>query len=323
VQASACTYREAVTVSKPLTIIGSEAGGTQIKGSDVWTKWTKNSSGDFVSASSVPLMQTHGKCEEGTSVCLWPEQVFVNGAPLRQVASGSNPAVGQFKLNTKRKVVMGTSPSNNVVEVTVRQHWLIANANNVVVKNVDMHHAGNAPQGYGALRAADGYDGFQIHDSELSYAHGALFAFAREGQNQLVHNVNAHHGGQLGLHGCGLGTCTVRNSEIHHNNFEDFAHGWEAGAMKFVRTKSLVFDNNEVYSNDGNGFWCDIECTNVEISNNKVFDNYGIGIFFEISGGDRGTPQSRIHHNAAWNNGWGEYSWVWDAQIVSSTSKNV
>jgi hypothetical protein len=43
VSAAPCVYRESVTVTKPLTLNGQ--GLSEIRGSDVWTNWTKKSTG--------------------------------------------------------------------------------------------------------------------------------------------------------------------------------------------------------------------------------------------------------------------------------------
>ena len=52
VQASAgCVYREQVTINKPLTLKGGL--GTEIRGSNVWTGWTKSGS-YWVSKGSFP-----------------------------------------------------------------------------------------------------------------------------------------------------------------------------------------------------------------------------------------------------------------------------
>jgi hypothetical protein len=86
--------------------------------------------------------------------------------------------------------------------------------------------------------------------------------------------------------------------------------------MKLTDVQNFIVDGNETDHNDGTGLWCDIGCTSVTFSNNRVHHNYWHGILFEISNG------ASIHDNAAWENGWGFPAWGWGAGIVISSSAN-
>jgi hypothetical protein len=120
----ACVYRETVTIPKSLTLVGQ--AGAEIRGSDVWSAWSATGS-TWVSQKSVPPLPTvsddPNACDPGTNNrCLWPEQVYVDGQALSQVAAGTPPSAGQFGLvsASDRRVVIGSNPSGHVVEVTTR-----------------------------------------------------------------------------------------------------------------------------------------------------------------------------------------------------------
>lgn len=136
----ACVYRESVMVAKPLILDGQ--GQAEIRGSDIWTAWTKTGT-TWVSTQTVPAFPTiSGHCSAGTNDdCQRAEQVYINGVSLKQLASTDIPSAGQFSVNSTRHVVLGDDPTGRTVEVTTRRYWLQVGAPNVTVKNFTMKHA--------------------------------------------------------------------------------------------------------------------------------------------------------------------------------------
>ena len=292
---SGCIYRETVVVTKPLTL---QAGpGTEIRGSDVWSGWTRR--GDFwVRGGLDHFSPGDVRCEPGTSRCLWPEQVFMNGRPLEQVAFA--PRSGQFAVDADRNVVLADDPDGRTVEVSTRRQWIIGRASDVTIRGFTMKHAANE-RGLGALTNRDDRGGnyhprWIIESNELSDAHAAVVRIDGEDVKLLGNEIS--RGGQLGVHGDGENVL-VRGNEVRENNVEGFDRGWEAGGIKFASgTKKLTVDSNEVSGNRGVGVWCDIDCAGVVYSNNRVHHNWGPGLHFEISSG------AKIFGNVVWENGW-------------------
>ncbi len=310
VSVPACVYRETVTVTKPLTLAAQP--GAEIRGSEVWTGWTK--AGAYWTRGGLPAFYAHGACQAGTARCLWPQQVFLDGTPLVQVAS--NPASGQFAVSGPT-VSLADDPTGRTVEVTVRTGWIRGAAHDVTIQGFRMRHAANDAQ-TGAL-SNDGYSLWTIRDNALSDTHGAVVGLVRGGSHRLLGN-DISRGGQLGVSvhedGGGVSDSLIQGNRIHHNNTEGFSGGWEAGGLKAKTATRLTLDANEVYDNDGPGLWCDIDCKDIVFSNNRVHHNQGPGLFFEISDG------ARIFGNAVWENGWAYAIWGWGAGILISTAKN-
>jgi len=338
VTADACIYREQVKITKPLTLIGQP--GSEIRGSDVWTDWTQLSDGDYRSARTVPnFYQEDVSCEKGYPTrCAWPEQVFIDGSPLTQVTSGANPALGEFKADGNRRIVLGEAPGSRVVEVTVRKHWITgtSSADGVTIQGFTMKHAATdwrcggvqsrePSTGSGATfdscrngqNSGDG-DRWSLLDSELSYAHGALVSL--RGENALIEGNVLHHGGELGIHNPGDGS-VVRANEVAFNNTEHFCIRpatdycqvfptdgdasfnpdplTESGGMKIAGGKgNILVTENNFHHNYGNGIWCDVGCHDMTYSNNRSHHNARRGIFFEIS------YRADIYSNVLYENGW-------------------
>lgn len=301
-----CVYRETVTINKALTL--SAAPGTEIRGSDVWSDWTHPSS--YWVQGPLPAFTSHGSCQPGTTRCLWPEQVFVDGQPLEQVTW--NPTAGQFAVDANRMVLLADDPRGHTVEVTTRTNWVVVNADHVSILGFTMKHAANDAQS-GAL-TANGFSYLTVQGNTLSDAHGDAVAFLYGAGQQVLGN-DVHHAGQTGIGSYKSTDVLVQGNKIHDNNTEEFDPNWEAGGLKMATVTRLRLDSNEVYNNAGPGLWCDISCGSVTYSHNKVHDNAGAGIFFEISNG------AQIADNALWNNGTGNAE-GWGSDVFVSSSSN-
>jgi parallel beta-helix repeat protein len=297
----ACIFRERVNVGRAMTI--TTVGG-EIRGSDVWTDWSGNTS-----TLAVPSLPLNGHCIDPR--CAWPEQVFIDGVPQLQVATGSVPALGQFALDGSRHIVLGTSPVGRMVEVTTRQRWMTITAGGVTVSGFRMMHAASPPQDGGLTVQSVTTGAVLISGSVMSDTHGSVVNLMSS-SNVTVWGGTVFRGGQEGFHISGGTDNAVRGVSIHDNNTEGFDAGWEAGGLKAAVETRLTLDGNEVYNNDS-GLWCDIDCRDITVSNNQIHHNRNGGIFFEISTG------ARIFGNRVWESGWGFTAWGWGGAIVVSS----
>ena len=136
------------------------------------------------------------------------------------------------------------------------------------------------------------------------------------GSNLRILRNELARGGQAGLLGDSVTQVAVQGNHIHDNNINGFDFVWAAGGAKLTQQQGVVMDSNEVDHNAGPGLWSDVHSQNVTYTKNRVHDNRGAGILFEISDG------ATIHDNATWNNGWATPNWGWGAGILISSSAN-
>jgi parallel beta-helix repeat protein len=360
VNAAPCIYRQQISITKPLTLVGQP--GSEIRGSDVWTGWSY-SGGYWSSSKTLPLFpQEQVSCELGTFRCSWPEQVFIDGRPLVQVAS--SPGTGQFTVNPERKIILKDDPSGHTIEVTVRRHWITGSqrADNVIIEGFTMKHAANEwrsggiinrepttrnPNGsYSWSRLKSPGSTWTVRDNVLTDAHGAVVSLingdpgggvgSKDATSHKIINNEIARGGQLGVHNIGDGGI-VRNNFIHHNNTEYFCY--------VSRDCTLVSTNGQISQQEGlkeaGGMKLAGGLQHLTIDGNVVSHNRGNGVWLDEDTFDVAISNNRIHHNTRrgihfeisaggkifgnvlWENGWGTPIHVDGAGIGISNSSNV
>ncbi len=216
-----CIYRETLTINKPLTLKG--APGAEIRGSDVWPSSEFTLTGGlYKSTTTVPTLDadTSALCEGSSDRCHQPEQVYLDGVALKQVANTATPVSGEFKIDSNRNVYLADDPSGKKVEVTTRNMWINGTGNGVTIDDIVFKHA-----------AADGIkprgENWTVEDCDLSYAHQANLRMS-QGAGYVSQRNKLHHGGQMGMGG-NNSSVQVLSNEIYANNIEEFKHSWAAG----------------------------------------------------------------------------------------------
>ena len=316
VDAEPCIYREQLVITKPITLRGQP--GSEIRGSEVWVKWQEQDD-LWRSEETVPAFpQTaEAECTPGTERCLWPEQVFLDGKPLRQVVK--SPDTGEFVVDADRRIILKEDPRAHRVEVTVRRYWVLGNAENVTIQGFTMRHAANGGRSGAIMNRTGwleaGYADWTVQDNVLSHAHGAVVSLTGATGLKILNN-DISRGGQLGIKSTGQAEI-IRGNKIHHNNTEGFNWKWEAGGMKTSHAENVIVDSNEFYHNRGNAIWFDVECSNNIIIDNRIYHNARHGIHYEIS------ELGEISGNVLWENGWGTPDWVFGSAISSANSTSV
>lgn len=119
------TYHESITITKRLTIQAYPGEAVWLDGSTVYSSWTGSGpwtaplgpNWDPIDSSRYPYNDPAANL---------PEQVWVDGVALSQIADGGAPAVGQFSVNrTSNTITIGTNPAGKSVRVADLNHALV------------------------------------------------------------------------------------------------------------------------------------------------------------------------------------------------------
>jgi parallel beta-helix repeat protein len=285
--------------------------GAVLSGARVLSGFTA-SGGGWIVGGQTQQGAAAGVCEDGGQACRFPEDLFLDGMPLRRVASLAELRAGTWYFDYGAdRVHLGSDPTGRQVEVSVLPHAFSGSATGVEIQGLVIEKYATPAQ-QGAVQG-NSTSGWTVVDSEIRLNHGIGL---RTGSGMRVLRNRIHHNGQMGFGGSGNGVL-IEGNEIHDNNTMRFDPAWEAGGSKMVRTDGLVLRANYSHHNHGHGLWTDIDNINTLYEGNRVEDNTRSGIFHEIS------YRAVIRGNTARRNGATGAQWVDGAGILVNSSRDV
>lgn len=283
-----------------------DANGNRLstmRGSQVLSGFTSGSdgNGDYWKLSGQigdNFIYDLGTCVDGRD-CHRAEDIFIDCLPLKQVSTMAEMDQADECYINGSDVYIRTNPANRLVEASVNKFAIHAqqspnggpySASNVIVKNLIIEQYANPAQ-HGAINAAinnqnniperNGIN-WLIENNEVRYNHGTGIYIYTDGT--MKNNV-IHHNGQIGMKGSGVDITIQDNLVFENGDWGGYKWSWEGGGSKFSRTTNILLTNNYCYDNYGPGLWTDIDNVGSMIENNICENNLGPGIFHEISFG--------------------------------------
>ncbi|MGX7669757.1 right-handed parallel beta-helix repeat-containing protein [Plantactinospora sp. DSM 117369] len=286
-------YREGMGgVNKRITVQPYPDESVRLKGSDVISAWTADG-GDWRASTWVsPLCQT---CYDADAIdpayplAGRPDQVFRDGAPLRQVGSRAEVVPGTFFVDpTSKALYVGDNPTGAVVEASVRWRAMLLNpgaAGSVIRGLTFTEYAPHWNEDQLAVLIVNAPDAV-IDNNVLTRSAGRALGIYNTGitvtGNQVVDNGGA--GGNFNR----AHDVLVTGNTFSRNNTARFAvstctYACTMAGLKMAHTARPTVRDNVFADNHGTGYWCDLGCTDGAISGNTVVNNANNGIYWEVS----------------------------------------
>ncbi|MEW9548165.1 nitrous oxide reductase family maturation protein NosD [Nonomuraea sp. NPDC050783] len=286
-------YRESIAgVNKRITVQPYPHEKVWIKGTDVVSGWTADGAAWRTTTWRSPFCQD---CYPAQAInpayplAGKPDQAFRDGRPLRQVATRAEVGAGTFYVDPSSKVLyVGDDPAGATMELSTRWRAMLLNAG----------AAGSVIRGLGFSEYSPHWNEDQLamlvdaapnsvieNNVFVRSATRALGIYAAG--IRVEGNTVDDNGGSGGAVNRADGA-VFRGNTFDRNNNQHFAvttcgsYCTMAG-MKVAHTKDVVVEQNSFAGNDGTGFWCDLGCTNGQITGNTVTGNTNNGIFWEVS----------------------------------------
>lgn len=301
-------YRGASIIPKTgQTFIG--ALGAVLNGSTVIPSWAA-SGALWVASNQTQRGTPHPNAWFLTGVLNRPESLFLDGMPLKAVASQAAVVPGTFFFDlVASKIYIADNPAGHTLEATTKTYAFTGTAANVTIQNLVIEKYMPMIQ-HGPIDGSGLAWIVQNNEIRWNYAAGAsLWTGGTASANYI------HDNGQLGIGG--QGTVTVIGNEIARNGaWSGIDPTWEAGGFKASGTAATVSRLNYIHDNIGSGIWGDIAASNWTIANNLLVGNSINGIAYEISSG------AKIQNNTLIGNGWGDTRfWGWGGGIQIQNSQ--
>lgn len=280
-------YHEALSIpsNKPLTIQAYPNEAVWFDGSRVVSAWTPSgsvwvSTGWTTSFDSSMRGQASMYVSSDHPTANRPDQLFVDGIALRQVASAAEVVAGTFAVDDAGdRLVLGTNPNGREVRASDISQAIDATAPNVTL------------QGFGVRRYATTFGAtaqVRMHNTgavvrNLVIEDGAFIGLAVQNDDSVIDHVTARRNGIMGIGVNQAYNLVLSNSLVTDNNAQHFNDIPVAGGIKITRSRNVTVTGNVVSNNDGSGIWFDESCYDVKIVRNTANDNSTSGIQLELS----------------------------------------
>ncbi|OHV39876.1 MULTISPECIES: right-handed parallel beta-helix repeat-containing protein [Pseudofrankia] len=286
-------YRETVaSVTKPVTIQPYQREQAWLNGADIVKDWAPLPDGWATATFRSTLCRTcyyEKAVDPARPLAGSPNQVFVNGKALKEVAGDAQLDSGSFYVMDDGTVVIGTDPAGVTVQISVRWKAIQfdGGASGSVVRGIGVR--GYAPVWIESQQLAAvilNAPGVRFTGNVLTDVAGTALAVTRPGA-VVTGNVVIRNGlrGMVANRADGL---VVTGNRFDLNNTAGFATT-TCGAvcviagLKITRTRGLTVKGNSFSNNDGAGVWCDLGCIDATVTGNLVSGNTGNGMFYELS----------------------------------------
>jgi hypothetical protein len=231
-----------------------------------------------------------------------PQMAFVNGEPLKEVATLGEVTTGTFYYDkTSRRYSIGTNPTGATVELAKRPIAMIGNKV-VNLKGLGFRHYASNEYNNSTEAAIFSAGANSLIENSVFWANAGYGLGLSNPTNQIVRSSQFLSNGFTGLTANGhrvggaVDNLIIENSTFDNNNTEKFGTGCSLScaqaAVKLSHMNGAIIRNNTFSNTYGHGFWCDLYCTNVTMVNNVAKNNTSSGIMYEVS--DNGIIASNL-----------------------------
>lgn len=231
----------------------------------------------------------------GDGVGRYPDQAWIGNAALKQTLNKSALVDGQFFVdrtnnrlymtaNDASKSGIETSRSGNPTAADRDRLFQIYSAR-VTIEGIKITRFSASPNDYGAVTVESTASNTTLRNVELSHMPFQAVHFALN-DNGLLQNVTMNNVGWQTIVANQTDNFTMDSVKITDTDpFDEFTSSPASGALKTSRTRGTKVMNSLISNNRSHGLWFDQSNINVAVVKNLIQDNYGAGVFFEISDG--------------------------------------
>lgn len=284
------TYNESVSIpaNKSLTIQSYPNEAVWLDGSVPVSTWKKTGS-TWVSQGWTPEFSRSldGKADNprfvdpANPMAARPDQVFIDGAQLKQVGSAAQVSPGKFFVDyAANTITLGSDPTGRDVRASNLAQAIYSPAPNTKL------------QGFGVRRYATPYDAraavvlaaTSSAARNLVVVDNAMIGIAIQNNDSVAERVTVQRNGMMGIGVNAAYGLVIRDSIITNNNSEAFKPEPVSGGIKVTRSRGVTILNNDTSNNQNStGIWLDESVYNANVSNNVSSSNGKNGIELELS----------------------------------------
>lgn len=208
------------------------------------------------------------------------DMVFVDNQPKTQVGSRAAVVPGTFFVDAAADILyLGDDPTGKTVEATAYGQPFAR------FPDKNTAPTGIVIRGLGFAHYADRVE---MSSNEVTLENNTFAWNGDAGlwlylcKDSVLRGNTFSCNGQTGLFGFYCSRLLVENNTLRYNNVEGYSKTWGGCALKIGLAKDVIFQNNLVEHNFGNGIWMDTSNARHTVVRNTTRHNQGFGIFMEL-----------------------------------------
>jgi parallel beta-helix repeat protein len=297
------SYHETVTISRGVTLQNYPGEAAWLDGTRAVDGWVQDGSAWRVDGWTTRFDASVGFSKgdtDGTSsgwqyvnpahpMAAHPDQVFVDGAQLHQVASRSSVVAGTFFLDeSTSQLYIGTNPSGRDVRATTLAKALNVRASGTTIRGIGVRRYAPSIWHIGAVTVEQP----KVRLEQVRIEDSATIGLGVIASDVVLDHTSVLRAGLLGVHAATADRIRVVSSRFDGNNWEQFNSAPVSGGMKAGRSRGVTVVDSSISGNLGHGYWSDVSVYDTKILDSNLTNNTATGVFLEISA--RGTVAGNL-----------------------------
>ncbi len=209
-----------------------------------------------------------------------PDQVWVGGRALRQIAPGGMVGPGEFTVDAgSGRLLIGDDPTGAEVRASQLGRAITLAGDGSVLRGVGIRRYAPSVPSMGALVI----DADRVLVQDVTVLDSATTGVFVTGAEVALERVTVARSGMIGMAANFADGLRATGLLLADGNTEGFEQAPVAGGLKITRSRDIRIERSAVRGNSGHGVWLDQSVADAVIVANDVVDNAGHGVFVEIS----------------------------------------
>ncbi|MEV8250225.1 right-handed parallel beta-helix repeat-containing protein [Microbacterium sp. NPDC076768] len=209
-----------------------------------------------------------------------PDQVWIGGVQLKEVAAKSEVKAGAFYVDDQAKrLIIGTDPTGKSVEASVLTQALSIRSAGTEIRGIGVRRYATSVPEMGTVVAAAA----NVTLTDVTIRDNSTTGFYSWSAGTTLNRVSLIGNGMLGGGASQANNLTIDQMLSVGNNTERFNHSPVSGAFKVTRATDVSVTNSAFTDNYGRGPWFDESVVNLDFTGNDVIGNAGHGLLVELS----------------------------------------
>jgi trimeric autotransporter adhesin len=210
-----------------------------------------------------------------------PDQVWINGSPVAQVATRAQVGPGKFYVDySTHELVLGSDPTGQQVRASdLGGAALTATAPGTVIRGIGFMRFATSVPNIGTLRMW----GSHVTAENVIVQYNANQGIALTGTGITFRKVTSSDNGLAGFSGGKSDGLVLDRVRAERDNSEHFNAAPVAAGIKMSTSRGVLIENSVFSKNYANGIWFDVSCYDVKLINNDVIGNTDDGVIWELS----------------------------------------